>query len=402
MTYSAFVVIALIIHIVINMDNFRRTKDFKSIFSYRLFLISIGVYYLTDFFWGVFEEQKLAVPLYIDTFIYFVAMGATILFWTRYVVEFLNTKGWFSQFIKYIGIVFFFGELTLLIINIPLKGLLFTVDENAVYQGYLARNVMLYVQIGLYSLLFIYSLIFTFKLQNKLSRRYLTIAFFSLAMAVAIAVQVFYPYLPIYTAGCLIGISALNTFAINDIKEEYRDEMNKAKVIAANQERELGEVTHLAYSDSLTGVKNKHAYVELEEEYDRAINKGEINEFGLVVFDLNGLKHINDSYGHDAGDKYIIDSCNIIKKYFNEENIYRFGGDEFVVVLKGDEYKNRREILKRFENEIDENLHDDKPVISSGMSSFRKNVDNTLIAVFKRADKIMYARKDILKEHNNH
>ena len=38
----------------------------------------------------------------------------------------------------------------------------------------------------------------------------------------------------------------------------------------------------------------------------------------------------------------------IIKKYFNEKNIYRFGGDEFVVVLKGDEYKNRREILKRF------------------------------------------------------
>ena len=79
----------------------------------------------------------------------------------------------------------------------------------------------------------------------------------------------------------------------------------------------------------------------------------------------------------------------------------RIGGDEFVAILTGEKYTNRSKLLSDFERYIDSCLNTDKPVISSGMSRYKKAEDNTYHAVFYRADKIMYSRKDTLKEHQS-
>ena len=182
----------------------------------------------------------------------------------------------------------------------------------------------------------------------------------------------------------MVGICILDTFALSDAKERFKTAYQQTSVIA--------------YTDPLTGVKSRHACVEEEIRIDRLISTHEMDDFVIIVFDLNGLKYINDTLGHEQGDNYIIESVNIIASCFPREAIYRYGGDEFIVILEGNEIGNRRKYHAEFTKIIDANIGTDKPVIASGMSKYREDVDNTFKAVFYRADKMMYARKEHLKE----
>jgi len=401
MTYSVFCGVCLAICVLINFDIFHRkpTVNLSSLREYRVFVISIIVYFLVDFLWGIFEENKLSIPLYVITFIYFLVMGFTILAWARYVVNYVGERGPFGKAMLIFGNIFFLAEFVLLIINhfVPI---LFRVDfETAAYTSYRARNIMLYIQFLLYVILTIYSIGMSIKADSNKRRRYGAIASYSIIMAASITIQIYFPYLPLYSIGCIIGCCLLNSFVINGIKEEYKTALEQSRVLVEKGQAELSETKYIAYSDPLTGIRNKYAYVEEEERIDKLIAKGEMEDFAVVVFDLNGLKHINDTQGHDAGDAYIIKSCHTIEHYFGKDNLYRFGGDEFVIILKGELYKNRHNLLNRFESFIDNSVNTDLPVISSGMSRFKKETDNTYLAVFNRADKIMYSRKDVLKEH---
>lgn len=403
MEYWMFVAVCLAIHAVVNIDIFRRkpTVSLPAIRAYRVFVLSVVIYFLADLLWGIFEMNKLAIPLYVDTTFYFLIMGFTILAWARYTVKFLQVKGVAEKIILYTGNIFFLTEVVLLIVNI-FTPVLFRVDlDTCVYQTYKARNIMLYVQFLVYVLLAIYTLVYTLRSKGSFRRRYVTIFFYSIVMGLMIAVQVYYPYLPLYSIGCVVGSTSLNSFVISDIKEEYKIALESSRAEIQHSQEVLSETRLIAYSDPLTGVKNKHAYVEEEERIDKLIAKNEMDEFAVVVFDLNGLKHINDTLGHDAGDVYIVDSCRTIERFFGRESLYRFGGDEFVVILEGEAFLSRSKNLTEFERFINDCLDTDKPIISSGMSKYRKGIDNTYHAVFNRADKIMYARKDALKEHKN-
>ncbi len=404
MEYYLFCVVCLLMHILVNVDIFRKKSTIKlpAIKSYRIFVVSIGLYFLVDLFWGVFEKAKLSTALYVDTCIYFAIMGFTVLTWTRYVVNYLeDKKKWFRNLVLYTGNIFFLAEIILIIVNI-FTPILFSVDPvTCVYASYRARRIMLYVQILMYFLLIIYSATKAFRTNGLFRRRYMVISAYSLIMASTIIAQIYNPYLPLYSIGCIIGVILVNSLLIGNIKEEYKSALEETQVQIKQNQIELSETRHIAYSDPLTNVHNKHAYVEEEERIDKLIAKGEMEDFAVVVFDLNGLKHVNDTKGHDAGDIYIVDSCNIIKKYFGGDHLYRFGGDEFVVILTGEGFANRSKTISDFERYIDECLNTEKPIISSGMSRYRKKEDNTYHAVFYRADKIMYARKDLLKEHQS-
>lgn len=401
MKYSLFLIVCLVIHFVVNIDSLRRkpTVNLPALKSYRIFVVTIAVYFLVDLLWGIFDENKLALPLYIDTIVYFLLMGFTILAWTQYVSRFLEGNKWFSKILMFIGNAFFLAETILLIVNI-FTPILFTVDQSTCeYTAYKARNIMLYVQILLYFLVIIYTIIFIIVRKNNFTRRYFTITLYSIIMMSAIIIQIYDPYLPIYSVGCIVGSTLLNAFVINDIKEEYKSELERSRLLVAQGKEQLHETILIAYTDPLTNVKNKHAYVEEEERIDKLISENNMEDFAVVVFDLNGLKMINDTKGHDAGDEYITNACKTIVNYFGSKNLYRFGGDEFVALLFGEDYTNRTKTITEFERYIEECLDTDKPIISSGMSRYRKGVDNTYHAVFYRADKIMYSRKEILKEH---
>ncbi|MDO5702655.1 MAG: response regulator, partial [Lachnospiraceae bacterium] len=152
-----------------------------------------------------------------------------------------------------------------------------------------------------------------------------------------------------------------------------------------------------ALTDPMTGVKSKHAFLIKQKEYDAAIENRDAGEFGIVVCDVNGLKVINDTLGHKAGDEYIIKASRMICDIFQHSPVYRTGGDEFVVILNGRDYVIRRELVLALHDRSVEHINSRDVVISGGLSVYMPNEDNCFHDVFERADTLMYEEKKLLK-----
>ncbi|MBO7377399.1 MAG: diguanylate cyclase [Clostridia bacterium] len=174
---------------------------------------------------------------------------------------------------------------------------------------------------------------------------------------------------------------------INDVDSHVRQEQEYEKRIARAQSE--------ANIDALTGVKNKHAYMEAEMRLDRQIDDNQIREFAVVIMDVNDLKKINDSEGHNAGDKYIRDACKIICGIFAHSPVFRVGGDEFAIIAQGSDYASIDELIGKMREHNNEALKNNGVVIACGMSKFKD--DSCVAAVFERADQNMYENKSFLK-----
>lgn len=164
----------------------------------------------------------------------------------------------------------------------------------------------------------------------------------------------------------------------------------------AIQERDLAR--DAAYKDALTGVKSKHAFVIAEEEMDARINRQEPLLFSVIIADVNGLKHINDTLGHKSGDRYIYDACSMICDHFKRSPVFRVGGDEFVVILEGRDYDERESLLRQINHKIEKNVGTLNVVISLGTADYDPARDLKFHTVFERADERMYQRKTELKK----
>ena len=147
--------------------------------------------------------------------------------------------------------------------------------------------------------------------------------------------------------------------------------------------------------DVLTGVKNKHAYVDVETQLNNLISEDQAPEFAIVVLDLNGLKTINDTMGHQAGDEFIKNGCSIICGIFRHSPVFRVGGDEFAVICQGRDYKNLDLLMTRLEERNTKNQAIGSVVIAGGMARYQG--DRRVANVFERADAAMYENKKYLK-----
>ena len=196
---------------------------------------------------------------------------------------------------------------------------------------------------------------------------------------------------------CIVLAFILHAIRAEGEKNEYRKKLEETLEREQVQEQELGSARYLAYTDPLTGVKSKHAYLEAIEKLENEISGETPKEFGVIVFDLNGLKMINDTLGHEAGDGYIKAGCELICRKFCHSPVFRIGGDEFVVLLEGSDYLIRDGLLADFDSIIEENLVNGEVVVSTGMDIFVPGEDSCYSDVFDRADKKMYERKRLLK-----
>ena len=164
----------------------------------------------------------------------------------------------------------------------------------------------------------------------------------------------------------------------------------------ANKERD--EAKTIALTDPLTGVKSKHAFLLNQKQIDASIHEGTTDEFAVVVCDVNGLKVINDTLGHKAGDEYILKASRMVCDIFQHSPVYRTGGDEFVVVLHGRDYLIRKELVLALHDRSVEHISTNEVVISGGLSDYQPGVDSSFHDVFERADALMYEEKKLLKD----
>ena len=160
---------------------------------------------------------------------------------------------------------------------------------------------------------------------------------------------------------------------------------------------EAKALEQIAYTDLLTGVKNRAAF-------DRDLRELPASKYGdirIVGFDVNNLKHTNDTYGHMAGDKLIIAAARIISEAFrNEGTCYRIGGDEFEVIM----LDSTQRVYDRCCEKMDKvsqlvNSKSEYPiVIAYGDAVFDVDTDREFDTMIKRADAKMYEMKKRMKK----
>lgn len=177
--------------------------------------------------------------------------------------------------------------------------------------------------------------------------------------------------------------------SVTNIDAQVRREQRiRAEADAAHQK---------ACRDDLTGIKNKNAYGEFERRLNDQIESGEIGTFAIAICDVNGLKTVNDTMGHKAGDEYIKAASKLVCDTFKHSPVFRVGGDEFVAILKGDDFESRDDLAKTFMNIAKHNAEEEKVVVACGISVFDKKHDKNVSEVFERADALMYKNKIALK-----
>ena len=153
----------------------------------------------------------------------------------------------------------------------------------------------------------------------------------------------------------------------------------------------------MANTDTLTGIRNNHAYTENELAINQQIQSGEIEKLAVVVGDINGLKYVNDTQGHAAGDRLIKDASEMICEAFSHGAVFRIGGDEFVILLQGKGFDTMHEVIDALNRKMEDNIKEDKVVVSLGYAILTPQ-DHQLSDVFERADNMMYERKKALKQ----
>lgn len=247
--YSTIGILALLVLLIENQDilfNRNGAFDNPAWSAYRRFLLAVLVYYVTDILWGFIESCKLATALFVDTSVYFVAMAAGVLLWTQYAVIYLGKKTPFERILLGSGFAIAALVTGLVIVNVFVP-ILFSVDADCVYHAFKARYAVLVLQILLLLGVSIHTFASVVRSQGGQEdvRRHRTMGLFGLVMVVFLFLQLWNPYLPIYSIAYMLGTCLLRALVIGDEKEEYRRGMEEAERIAGlKRERERARVAY--------------------------------------------------------------------------------------------------------------------------------------------------------------
>jgi diguanylate cyclase (GGDEF)-like protein len=199
-------------------------------------------------------------------------------------------------------------------------------------------------------------------------------------------------------------VSMINRMAtfIKATSEELAEANGKLAETNEKLEAANRQLSELAVTDAMTGIGNKTAYFAKVRELDAEIAAGK-GSFTVGVFDMNGLKTINDSYGHEYGDKAIIDAAGALISVFGKDRLYRIGGDEFIAVLEGEE--EIAGLFKKLDSALSEANRREKKYetplsMSKGYALYDRECDREYREVAHRADDAMYEDKaEYYKKH---
>ena len=135
---------------------------------------------------------------------------------------------------------------------------------------------------------------------------------------------------------------------------ESKADLQNAERLVEDMKEQMETLDEIAFSDALTGLGNKAAYDEHTKPFDKAITAGNTEnlEFAILMIDLNFLKKVNDTYGHEHGNVYLKNCAEMVSRIYGKKESYRFGGDEFVAVLSGEKAKEAEALTEAFRAEM--------------------------------------------------
>lgn len=175
----------------------------------------------------------------------------------------------------------------------------------------------------------------------------------------------------------------------------------KQFVVTYREYRAIKRLEELSYTDELTGLLNERSYISKTEEIADKIQKEEMEDFAVVLMDVNNLKNTNDQFGHRFGCHLVIKCGHDLPSIFKTSKLFHIGGDEFLAIVLGDDYLHFDEKMKEFDEKMTYSLikYEGKELIFSvarGFSKYQKG--DQFKTVLQRADKEMYKNKAQVKE----
>lgn len=176
----------------------------------------------------------------------------------------------------------------------------------------------------------------------------------------------------------------------------------RANKMILEKEDQVKDLNRKAYVDPLTMVRNKSAYNEYIKKLQEQLDRDEVIDLAIGIFDCNDLKSINDQYGHEKGDIYIKNACSMICKVFGHSPVFRIGGDEFAIILMNSDFSNRDELVAQLDKKQNERNAVVKSIwervhIAHGIAVYDHELDDELGDTARRADKFMYDNKRKMK-----
>ncbi len=199
-----------------------------------------------------------------------------------------------------------------------------------------------------------------------------------------------------------IALGIIVLASAQPIREEAKhffDLVNASLAVAFRNALTHDQLQRLAANDSLTGMFNRRfGMARLQEEYGRAIRSG--SPIGVCIFDLDHFKNVNDTHGHQMGDKVLIHVSKILRDTLREGDVaLRYGGEEFMVVLPGASITDAFQIADRIRRLVEETVfqHGSTFVsltISGGAASWPDSDVASSDALVRKADEALYRAKD--------
>lgn len=307
--YYAEINLTCIILMVMILVATNRIKRNPRMNAYRGMVIFLIILSLSDMIAGLARGKFFfgaRFVLWTSNMLYFLSSFAESIFWVILCMYLLY--GTFNKR-KLIPLYIMFGAASLIFLSSIFTGACFTIGEDNLYR----RGPFLWIQwvvtvpcVGIPSFVALFS-------KSRASKQERIIAgTYSLFPFATMIIQIF-----VYgITACQVGITLSNVLIYIFIQSQTVDEeKSRAKLL-----------DELSNTDVLTGLNNRRAF-------ENRLNSLKTEEWAGTIFaDLNGLKRINDTQGHHAGDQLIIDFGRLAESCFPENDIFRISGDEFVVL----------------------------------------------------------------------
>jgi len=202
-----------------------------------------------------------------------------------------------------------------------------------------------------------------------------------------------------YHSALTISIGELGVFqAVSTKIDEFtREDLELLELLishtlSAYQRIKLDKkIRYIGFHDKLTGLYNRHF---LNEEIERFGDSRKL-PISVIVGDLNGLKLINDIFGHEEGDKYLKKTAEFLKDSMRKEDILgRWGGDEFIILLPETSSDEAEEIRQRISFKLKSTYNDERPIsISLGLATKTEKDKKGIKKIIEEADYQMYKNK---------
>lgn len=183
---------------------------------------------------------------------------------------------------------------------------------------------------------------------------------------------------------------------VREMQGRYEPLFNVLLQDITEQELYKDQLEHLSQTDALTEVGNRLYFNRnLDKEIQRSHRYH--SDLSLLMFDVDFFKKVNDNYGHDVGDKVLIELARRIKSLLRETDIFcRFGGEEFAIIMPetgGEEAQNTAERLRKVIEEVSQAEFPTRLTISFGVGQLTKwDSEKSLL---KRVDDALYRAKEL-------